>query len=104
MKQRKADNLSFVDPMLAVSVDRLPGGNWLYEMKFDGYRAIGVKSDKEVRILSRNRTDFSDGYPHLIQALKQLPAKSRDPRRRDRCAGQRGAAVIPAAARIRKGP
>jgi bifunctional non-homologous end joining protein LigD len=76
MKQRKAGNLSFVDPMLAVSVDRLPGGNWLYEMKFDGYRAIGAKSDKEVRLLSRNRTNFSDDYPQLIQALKQLPAKS----------------------------
>jgi bifunctional non-homologous end joining protein LigD len=74
--KRKASNLSFVDPMLAVSVDRLPGGNWLYEMKFDGYRAIGAKSDKEVRLLSRNRTNFSDDYPQLIQALKQLPAKS----------------------------
>ena len=45
-------------------------------MKFDGYRAIAIKSHIEVRLISRNRTNFSDDYPQLIQALKQLPAKS----------------------------
>jgi hypothetical protein len=55
MKQSGESNLFFVDPMLAVPVDQLRAGNWIYEVKFDGYRAIAVKFDKEVRLLSRNR-------------------------------------------------
>jgi bifunctional non-homologous end joining protein LigD len=45
-------------------------------MKFDGYRALAFKAGKEVRLLSRNRTIFNDDYPHLIDALKLLPAEN----------------------------
>jgi hypothetical protein len=46
--------------MMAVSVKNLPStGNWIYELKFDGYRAIVIKSDKEVQLVSRNRTSNS---------------------------------------------
>jgi bifunctional non-homologous end joining protein LigD len=76
MKLSGESNLFFVDPMLAVPVDQLRAGNWIYEVKFDGYRAIAVKFDKEVRLLSRNRANFSDDYPQLVQTVKQLPAKS----------------------------
>jgi bifunctional non-homologous end joining protein LigD len=44
-------------------------------MKFDGYRALAFKVDKEVRLLSRNRTLFNDTYPTLINAIKSLKAK-----------------------------
>jgi bifunctional non-homologous end joining protein LigD len=76
MPTKVSDNLGFVEPMMALTVKELPVGNWIYELKFDGYRGIAVKSDKEVRLVSRNRTNFSDDYPQLIQGLKQLPAKS----------------------------
>ena len=40
--------------MAAVLVDKLPAGDdWLYEAKFDGYRAIAVKDGAAVTILSR---------------------------------------------------
>jgi len=45
-------------------------------MKFDGYRAIAIKADKEVRLVSRNRKSFNDDYPVLIDSLKSLKAKS----------------------------
>jgi bifunctional non-homologous end joining protein LigD len=35
---------SFIEPMHALRVQELPAGNWLYEMKFDGYRALAFKS------------------------------------------------------------
>jgi bifunctional non-homologous end joining protein LigD len=60
--------------MKALPVKELPVGNWLYELKFDGYRALAFKAGKEVRLLSRNRTNFNDNYPQLIDALKLLPA------------------------------
>jgi bifunctional non-homologous end joining protein LigD len=44
-------------------------------MKFDGYRALAFKAGKEVRLISRNRTNFDNDYPQLIEALKSLTAK-----------------------------
>jgi ATP-dependent DNA ligase len=40
-------SFSFIEPMMALRVCELPAGNWLYEMKFDGYRALAFKAGKE---------------------------------------------------------
>jgi len=45
-------------------------------MKFDGYRALAIKADKEVRLISRNRKSFNDDYPVLTDSLKSLKTKS----------------------------
>ena len=37
-------------------------------MKFDGYRALTIKSDGKVFLQSRNNKDFSDKYPGVIKA------------------------------------
>ena len=55
--------------MMALPVRDLPTGNWIYEVKFDGYRALAIKADKEVRLISRNRKSFNDDYPVLIDRL-----------------------------------
>ena len=52
MKQDTPANLSFIEPMNALQVRELPVGNWIYELKFDGYRALAFKADKEVRLVS----------------------------------------------------
>src|SRR5215469_12784287 len=70
-----SSSFSFVEPMKALPVTDLPVGNWLYEMKFDGYRALAFKAGKEVRLISRNRTNFDNDYPPLIDALKSLGTK-----------------------------
>jgi bifunctional non-homologous end joining protein LigD len=67
---------SFIQPMLALPVRDLPVGNWLYEIKFDGYRALAIKVANEVRLISRNRKSFNDDYPVLIDSLKLLKTKS----------------------------
>jgi bifunctional non-homologous end joining protein LigD len=48
--------------MKALRVPELLSGNWLYEMKFDGYRALAFKAGREVRLVSRNKRDFGDDY------------------------------------------
>ena len=60
--------------MMALRFQDLPVGNWLYELKFDGHRALAFKAGKEVRLVSRNRKSFDD-YPQIINALKLLTAK-----------------------------
>ena len=61
--------------MMALRAPELPVGEWIYEMKFDGYRALAFKAGSEVRLLSRNRTIFNDNYPQLVDSLKALKAK-----------------------------
>src|SRR5262249_17194336 len=59
--------------MKALSVNKLPEGDWLYEIKHDGYRALAFKDGKDVRLVSRNKKAFD--YPQLLDALKLLPAE-----------------------------
>ena len=68
-----ASNFTFVEPMKALSVQALPVGKWLYEVKLDGYRALAFKSGKATRLVSRNQKAFN--YPELLDALKSLRAE-----------------------------
>jgi bifunctional non-homologous end joining protein LigD len=56
-------------------VSELPEGpNWTYEVKLDGYRAIGVKSSRETILYSRNHKNFNKRFPQITKALDDLPA------------------------------
>jgi len=60
--------------MLLLPASALPEGpNISYEVKLDGYRAIGIKSDGKVRLRSRNDKDFNRRYPAVVNALAGLP-------------------------------
>src|SRR6478672_4911955 len=59
--------------MKALPVEKLPEGDWLYEIKHDGYRALAFKDGKDVRLVSRSNKEFN--YPQLVDALKSLPTK-----------------------------
>jgi bifunctional non-homologous end joining protein LigD len=68
--------LEFVTPMAALLVDTLPSGDeWLYEAKFDGYRAIAIKDGRAVTILSRKGNDLTSDYPQVASAVAALTAK-----------------------------
>ena len=65
--------VSFIEPMKALPVEELPEGDWLYEIKSDGYRAVAFKDGKDARLVSRNKKAFD--YPQLIDTLELLPAE-----------------------------
>lgn len=62
-----------VKPMLATLVDEVPDGKyWLFEVKWDGYRAIAGKHKDEAQLYSRNATDFRDHYPPVVEAVRKI--------------------------------
>jgi len=67
----------FIEPMQCLPVDKLPeGGEWLYEIKLDGYRCLTVKRDKKASLHSRNRKSFDKRFPHIARALAPLESET----------------------------
>jgi len=64
----------FREPMECLAVSTLPAGpEWLYEVKFDGYRAIAAKSAGRLNLFSRRRNSFNGQYSLVFEALADLP-------------------------------
>ena len=64
----------FREPMECLAVPTLPTGpDWLFEIKFDGYRAIAVKSGGRLNLFSRRRNSFNTQYSLVLHALAGLP-------------------------------
>jgi len=60
--------------MLLVRTEKLPEGqDWLYELKWDGYRSIAFKTGGKVYLRSRNNKDFNSTYPGIVKALGDMP-------------------------------
>ena len=54
---------AFVTPMAAQVVKKLPeGDDWIYELKFDGYRALIIKDGQRVELRSRRNKDLTGMY------------------------------------------
>jgi bifunctional non-homologous end joining protein LigD len=68
---------SWIKPELAALVKQAPDGpDWLHEMKLDGYRMHARIDPGSVKIITRRGNDWTDKYPTIAKALRQLPAKS----------------------------
>ena len=62
----------FVEPMKAKLVDSMRSGDWIYEIKFDGYRALALRGGSETRVLSRNQKDLGSKFTEVKDSIAAL--------------------------------
>src|SRR5476651_2076225 len=72
-----ASRLGFLEPMKAAIAAPPPyNGEWLYEVKFDGFRVLAVKNGKEIELWSRNKKRLDKRFPNVVKAVAKLSVKS----------------------------
>jgi ATP-dependent DNA ligase len=60
-------------PMLAKRVDELPAeGDWVFEPKWDGFRAMVFRDGDEIFIQSRNEKPLNRYFPELLEPLRAV--------------------------------
>jgi bifunctional non-homologous end joining protein LigD len=64
---------AYLDPELATLVSDAPTApGWLYELKYDGYRILARIEGDAVRLVTRNRQDWTDRFPAIARDLSRL--------------------------------
>jgi bifunctional non-homologous end joining protein LigD len=77
LRAKSAELPQFIAPQLATLVTEPPkSGDWVYEVKHDGYRMLARFDGREVRLFTRSGKDWTDKLPHLIKALEKLKLKA----------------------------
>ena len=67
----------FIAPCLPTKTDKLPsGGDWLHEIKHDGFRIIARKKGSQVRLYSRPGNDLTRRFPLIVETLGRLRSRS----------------------------
>lgn len=63
-----------VSPMLATLTDKpFDKPDWIYEIKWDGYRAVGYLHKGKADIVSRNQLSYAAKFRPVVEALKEAP-------------------------------
>ena len=76
-QKQRASLPEFIHPELAPLVSSIPKkNNWLFEIKYDGYRLLAIIKGRKITLKTRNNNDWSRKFPQLIQALEKLPIEN----------------------------
>ncbi|HBG17904.1 MAG TPA: DNA ligase D [Desulfobulbaceae bacterium] len=71
----KSEFPGFIEPMLATLADEpFAGGNWIFELKLDGYRVIAAKNGETTQLFSRRDNSLTENYAGIAAELSGLPA------------------------------
>jgi bifunctional non-homologous end joining protein LigD len=74
---RKAAMPTAIHPMLATLVDKaFDNPDWLFEIKWDGYRAVAFLDGGKLRLVSRNQNDMTGQYPELRDLPEHVRART----------------------------
>ena len=65
--------IKFVDPMKCRLLADVPRGTeWVYEIKFDGYRALAFKRGSKIELISRANKTLAGKFPEVEEGLRHL--------------------------------
>ncbi|MGH7847189.1 MAG: non-homologous end-joining DNA ligase [Candidatus Binatia bacterium] len=66
--------IGFMEPMLAKPVHKLPEDTirWIYEIKLDGYRCLGLRDAKGAKLYSQKKKILNARFPEVARALKAV--------------------------------
>lgn len=72
-KPAKPETVAFIKPMLAKTTEKpFDDEAWVFENKYDGYRAITVINSDEVKLFSRNELPFNSYFETIAEDLKKI--------------------------------
>ena len=66
----------FIEPCLPTNAPTPSGGQWLHEIKHDGFRVVARKHGQRVRLYSRPGNDLTYRFPLIVEALALLRSRS----------------------------
>jgi len=67
------ETVEFMKPMLAdVKTTPFDDENWVFENKYDGYRAIAVINPDDVQLISRNAISFNTQFKSVVEELRKI--------------------------------
>jgi bifunctional non-homologous end joining protein LigD len=72
VKKRPGPIPEMISPQLATLVNEPPEGDWLYEIKFDGYRMLARVLKGKVNLFTRSGHDWTERLPIQAKAIEAL--------------------------------
>lgn len=74
--KKKKPMPDFISPMLAILVaEPFDGEEWLYEIKWDGYRALAFIDNEHVKLKSRSNKSMNTSFAPIVKELEQIQAQ-----------------------------
>ena len=77
--KKKSTKLPFESctAQLATLTDSIPKGkDWIFEIKYDGYRILSFAEKGKVKLLSRNENDYTSKFKEIASSLKSIKEES----------------------------
>jgi bifunctional non-homologous end joining protein LigD len=73
----KAAFPAFIEPALATSIEKVPGGGrWIHEIKFDGYRVQVHLANEAVKVFTRRGNDWTKHFRKIADDAWHISAGS----------------------------
>ena len=77
LRERTRPGLGIIEPCLPSPAKVPPSGpGWLHEIKHDGFRLLARKRPTDVRLITRDASDFTHRFPFIEMAINSLPVRS----------------------------
>jgi len=71
---RRALDVDTIDLTLAETAEApFSSPDWIFELKYDGYRVLAARQAGVAKLRSRNGHDLSANFPDLVRSLRRLP-------------------------------